>query len=128
MSAIASMVADDRTYVVRGHWPFPSDMLRRDGSRPATERDRIAIERLSGDSCEDRADFQDVDVSLIGPSDPNTERWESFGWKVPDDAMHAFVKAGRERAAKEGSVIASALAKLDPEERALIESRMGCAR
>lgn len=30
-------------YVLKGHWPFPEDMLRHDGSRPASEADRALV-------------------------------------------------------------------------------------
>lgn len=98
---------EDATYVVTGSWPFPLDMLRRDGSRPATEDDRLKIE-----------------ITLIGPNRPDTSRWESFDWAVPGDVEHAFWKGERLRRTKEEALMRSALAKLDPEEKALVVSRI----
>lgn len=100
-------------------------MLRRDGSRAATEEDRLKIERLSGDHAHDRDDFRKVEIALIGPNRPSTARWESFDWAVPGDVEHAFWKGERLRRAKEEALMRSALSKLDPEEKALVVSRMG---
>jgi len=117
---MAPVMVGESAYVVRGHWPFPLDMLRHDGSRPASEEDRAAIEALSDDHAHGRDDFQDVEISLVGPSAPNTARWESFGWSVPSDACHAFLKEERARSLREKTILASALAKLDAEEKELV--------
>lgn len=68
----------EHRYVVRGHWPFPLDMLRHDGSRPASDADRTMVERLSGEYAPDRDAFVDVEIKLVGPSRPNSARWESW--------------------------------------------------
>jgi hypothetical protein len=115
---------EDATYVVTGSWPFPLDMLRRDGSRPATKDDRLKIERLSGDHAHDRDDFRKIEITLIGPNRPDTSRWESFDWAVPGDVEHAFWKGERLRRTREEALMRSALAKLDPEEKALVVSRI----
>lgn len=122
---MAQVVAGESAYVVKGHWPFPLDMLRRDGSRPETVADREAIEALSGEHAHDRDDFQDVEISLVGPAVPNTARWESFGWSVPSDASHAFLKQERARQLREKTILDSALAKLDAEERKLVLALIG---
>lgn len=111
----------ERTYMVKGKWPFPVDMLRRDGSRAATKADQAVIDSLCEEFAPDRSAFEDVEISLVGPNDPNTARWESFGWKVPGDVEHAFLKADRERRAAEAVLLKRALGKLDPEERTLVE-------
>lgn len=106
-------------YTVRGRWPFPPDMLRRDGSHPATEADVELIARLTKDHCDDLSDIRNVvDVTLqMDHSDnvgPNFERWKSFQWEVVDpvDPM-AEVRA---EAARKQALRESALAKLTPEE------------
>ena len=71
-------------YTVRGHWPFPTDMLREDDSAPASESDRQKIEDLSGDFAKDKGVFMDVGITLTGPSMPAVERWNSFDWIVVD--------------------------------------------
>jgi len=118
----------ETTYVVKGHWPFPVDMLRRDGSRAATPADQAAIDALTGDHAPDASAFVDVEISLVGPSEPNTARWESFSWSVPGDVQHAFVKQERARLAREALLVASGLAKLNPDEREAIEARMAASR
>lgn len=105
------------TYAVRGHWPFPTDMLRHDGSWPATDADRDLIEKLSEDHTKDRSYFEDVEIALRGFTKPNTARWESFGWAVPSDEEHAFYKSLRIAERKRQTLISSALAKLTREER-----------
>ena len=112
-------------YVVKGRWPFPVDMLRRDGSRAATPEDQAIIDSLCEEFAPDRSGFEEVEVSLVGPNEPNTARWESFSWSVPGDVMHALAKADAVRLRAEETLLAKALAKLDPEERALVEGRMG---
>lgn len=104
-------------YTVRGHWPFPLDMLRRDGSRAATDADQALIDQLSGDHVDDAGvGFNVVDINLVGPNKPNTERWGSFGWTVPTDVDYQW-HMQRQREANERRQLADqALAKLTPEE------------
>lgn len=111
----------EMTYVVKGIWPFPADMLRHDGSRAATKADQDVIDSLCEEFAPDRSAFGEVEISLVGPNKPNTARWESFGWKVPGDIEHAFVKADRERRAAETALLKRALGKLDSDERTLVE-------
>lgn len=117
-------VPDLHTYVVRGHWPFPADMLRHDGSRGATLEDERLIDRLSQDHAIDRGAFEDVEITLTGPSRPNTARWESFSWSVPGDEMHAWEKAAKERVAAEKAVFDGAMAKLDENEQDVVNARI----
>jgi hypothetical protein len=106
-------------YTVRGVWPFPLDMLRHDDSAPASEDDRLVIQRLSGDYAPDAGAFKPVDIKLamVGSWSsfprPNTKRWKSFGWTVVDDPYAPFEQAER----KQSELRRSALAKLTPEER-----------
>ncbi len=111
-------------YVVRGHWPFPLDMLRHDGSAAASLKDQGMIDRLAGESAPDRAAFKNVEISLAGPNKPNTARWESFGWAVPNDREHAILKEHREAARKEEALVSGALTKLTNAERNAIVRRM----
>lgn len=111
-------------YVVKGRWPFPVDMLRRDGSRAATPEDQAIIDSLCEEYAPGKSALEEVEISLVGPNEPNTARWESFSWSVPGDVLHAFVKAERIRLDAEETLVRKALAKLDPEERAVIEGRM----
>lgn len=69
-------------YTVQGHWPFPTDMLRRDDSVPMSVTDSGKISDLSGDFAKDKDAFVDVKISLTGPAMPAVERWNSFCWKV----------------------------------------------
>lgn len=103
-------------YRVRGHWPFPLDMLRRDGSRAASPGDQERIERLSADKTEDQSYFEDVEIELVGGCKPNTARWESFGWTVPEDVEYACIKRAQEETRARSVLMASALAKLSSEE------------
>lgn len=96
------------SYVVRGHWPFPVDMLRYDGSRAASDADAAMIERLSAEHAPDRAAFKDVEISLLSDRQlpfNSAERWESFGWEVPGDVFRILQKkqaaADSRRAAEE---------------------------
>lgn len=108
-------------YTVVGAWPFPLDMLRRDGSHPASRKDRLLIERLSGSFCHDKGDMHDeVEIRLKGPNKPNTARWESFKWKVPGDTLHAAYKALVAKAARDAEIRKGALAKLTEEERRVL--------
>jgi hypothetical protein len=110
------------SYTVTGTWPFPLDMLRHDQSRAATPVDQEAIERLSGESAPDAESMsKPTSITLVvdhgGRFRPNAERWESFGWSVPDDP---YVKTCREYAENEQGREAlrrSGLAKLTAEER-----------
>lgn len=92
-------------------------MLRRDQSRAATDADRTKLMQLSAQHAYGRAGFEDVDITLVGPNKPNTARWESFGWTVPGDEEHAFWKDSAAREKARQALVASALAKLTPEER-----------
>jgi hypothetical protein len=109
-------MAKEIEYTVRGHWPFPTDMLRHDGSRPATEADRLMIDRLSQDFAPDRDVFRDVEIKLVGPNKQNTARWESFGWQVPADKEHAWLKRVQEQDRSRRTLIAGAVTKLTPDE------------
>jgi len=146
------MSTQDFTYVVEGHWQFPLDMLRKDGSRPATEADRALVERLS----KDLAEFLDESMSpeerradrtrkhrirLVIPDAtrfqrPVIARWESLGWEVVESSdpllvpVHVADKAARVAEGRRKDLVASALAKLAPEEaQAVMEhfSRLGAA-
>ncbi len=112
----------ERTYVVKGRWPFPTPMLEKDFARPATEEDRIAIERMSRPHVDDKDDLSPKEITLISRERPNTARWESFRWSVPGDEEHAFLKSERARRGREEALLKSALDKLDADERALIMS------
>jgi len=115
----------ETTYVVRGHWPFPTDMLRKDQSRAATDGDQAIIDRLSGQFAPDRDAFEKVEIRLIGPNKPNTARWESFKWEVPGDTERAAWKAHQQRQRAEDDLFRSALAKLTPAEREAVLERTG---
>lgn len=117
-------MAKQFAYTVHGYWPFPIDMLRHDGSRAATTEDQALIDRLSGEFAPDRAAFVAVDINLIGPNKPNTARWESFDWTIPADAEYAMLKRRREEERKRRALLNSAMSKLSPEEREVVESSM----
>jgi len=77
-------------YVVEGTGEFPHDMLRRDGSRAATEHDQALID-AEFDSPHRRETEVDgksrelprrVKLLTTQRGAPKTERWESFVWKV----------------------------------------------
>lgn len=119
-----SALQDRVAYKVRGHWPFPTDMLRHDGSRAATEGDAAMIARLSGDYAPDRAAFRDVEINLVGPRKPNTARWESFSWAVPTDEMHAMFKAMARKQREDDQAFRALLARLTPSERDLVLERI----
>jgi hypothetical protein len=114
----------EHRYTVRGHWPFPTDMLRHDGSEPAEEVSSSLIERLSAEHSTDRSDFVDVEIHLRGPCKPNTARWESFGWQVPTDLDHLRFKNWKTQQDARNAVFDGALAKLTADERAEVLSRI----
>lgn len=114
----------ETTYTVKGKWPFPADMLRKDGLRAATPADQAIIDSLMEEYAPDRSAFEDVEITLIGPNKPNTARWESFKWEVPGDEWHALIKADKAKRAEEMAILQRGLAKLDPEERRIIEHLM----
>lgn len=66
-------------FTVRGNYPFPTDMLRRDQCYPATEQDAVTLREL----CEN-ARSPDRDISLISGhgAGPSVKAWESFCWVV----------------------------------------------
>jgi hypothetical protein len=121
-------MAAETTYMVRGIWPFPADMLKKDGSRAATPADQAIIDSLMQEYAPDRSAFEPVEITLIGPNKPNTARWESFKWEVPGDEMHSLIKADRARQTAEKAMLAGALAKLDADERTLVERLIGARR
>lgn len=108
------------SYTVYGHWPFPLDMLRHDGSRAASQADQDLIDRLSTEHATDHDVFTPCEINLIALWKPNTARWESFGWSVPGDAEYAAVKRWKEEDRQRQQLIDSAMAKLTPEEREAI--------
>lgn len=105
------------TYVVRGHWPFPTDMLRHDVSRAASPEDQGLIDELSQEFAPDLAAFKDVSITLVGFNKPNTARWESFGWAVPGDEDHRLMQQLRKRDSERAALRRQAMEKLTPEER-----------
>ena len=107
----------EHTYTVVGHWPFPLDMLRHDGSRAASEADQALIDRLSGDHAPDKAAFLDVSITLTGPNKPNTARWESFTWSIPADLEWADTKRRMAEERQRDALRKSGAAKLTQAER-----------
>lgn len=110
-------------YTVEGLWPFPLDMLRHDGSYPATADDQEKIERLSractidgfGLSAKVRIQLRKGWSGL-----PNDERWQSFGWKVVEHPAMPRIELDRrmrDKVRREDELRKSGLAKLTPEER-----------
>lgn len=118
---------DPLAYTVRGHWPFPLDMLRHDVSRAASDADQALIDALSGETAPDRDAFQDVEINLVGSWRPNTARWESFGWSVPTDTLYAAERQMRQAQAREDQLVADALEKLTVAERLAVQKRMRAA-
>jgi hypothetical protein len=119
---------DIHTYTVKGHWPFPTDMIRYDQATPLGEADLAAITRLSTEHATDKAAFDDVEITLVSRSLPNTKRWESFGWKVtaiPTDPSFGILEQIEQRRRDEDALVASGLAKLTDSEREIIVARMG---
>lgn len=112
-------------YTVTGHWPFPPDMMRRDGSVAASDADQALIDRLSGEHVDDVDDLSrehEIHLRMAdGPSryPPNDERWRSFGWRVtaPEDPFAALAEEGRRMKALHDS----ALALLSPEQIEALE-------
>jgi hypothetical protein len=116
----------DFHYTVRGSWPFPLDMLRHDRSHAATPEDEAIIERLSKDHAEDRDAIPDkVTVNLVipdaGTERPNTARWRSWNWDIPDDIEFQQRAAARAKASRMEQLYASAMAKLTAEEIEAVE-------
>ena len=108
-------------YTVRGHWPFPLDMLRHDMSAAATPEDQEKIDLLSADHAADMSVFEDIDINLVGHWQPNGARWESFGWQLPFDEEWQWRKRIAAEARERAALRASGLAKLTPAERRALE-------
>lgn len=126
------MPGTDFAYAVKGRWPFPVDMLRRDQAVPASPSDAALIEALSGDLSSRLAGGAGGDdgistVNLVipdaGRQRPNAERWASFGWEVPGDETRRFEREERARVAAHEAHLLTALEKLTPEELAAVEWR-----
>lgn len=120
------MADADHTYTVTGRWPFPTDMLRYDGSRPATRADRRKIRRLTASYPSvrrSRTPLVSIDLVIPGAGlrRPRTARWESFGWQVPTDGIRAAEKAAAERESALLALAESTLSKLTPEEAEAVE-------
>lgn len=113
------------TYTVRGSWPFPLDMLRFDDARAASDEDQAFIDRLSQDHATDREDFRPVNIRLVAPRKPGTDRWESFGWTVPSDLEHVFYSQLRATRREQDALFSAAMDKLTVSERAEIKRRLG---
>lgn len=108
-------------YTVVGRWPFPLDMLRHDQSAAATPQDQELVDRLSADFLSSEVPDGRVSIRLVGPSKPNTARWESFGWSVPGDTEHQMAKRLRQEAREREALRNSGLAKLTPSERKALD-------
>lgn len=111
-------------YTVKGHWPFPLDMLRYDQSEPASVSEQAKINFYSTEHAFSKTSFEDVEINLVGPNRPNTARWESFGWTVPTDTDYALTKQARRREAEDQQVFDAAMSKLSPREREIVASRI----
>lgn len=79
------------TFVVRGSFPFPIDMLRYDRCTPKSEADSNVITR----SLEHQGTSEVFEVTVISDKElkgwePTVGRWKSFGWElVPSTAARA---------------------------------------
>lgn len=114
-------MAKEVAYTVRGTWPFPVDMLRYDASKAAAPADQVLIDRLSLENVISLGDLRHpMSINLVGSNKPNTARWESFGWSVPADEMHAFSKELKAEKAARDAAYATAMAKLTPAEKAAV--------
>lgn len=117
-------------YTVTGSWPLPVDMLRYDQSHAATSEDRVKIDALSSENAESpEAIRNQVSINLIMRgatkySRPTTARWESFGWHVPTDAEFYRGRMEQARRRQQDEIVKTALAKLTPAERKVIEQKM----
>lgn len=63
-------------FTVAGSSSFPLDMLRSDTCWPTTADDVIRLAQMRG------ADCSAMLIRMTGITDPNLERWKSFGWRV----------------------------------------------
>lgn len=108
-------------YTVRGHWPFPLDMLRHDMSAAATPEDQAKIDLLSADHAADISAFEDIDINLVGHRRPNGARWESFGWQLPFDEEWQRIKRWKAKERERLSLRKTGLAKLTAAERRALE-------
>lgn len=87
-------------YSVEGFWPFPVDMLRYDGSEPASEDDKKLIASLGGKHPPEGYEGNEkTRISLVLNEDsyfrPAVGRWESFDWDVvghPESRQRAVVE------------------------------------
>jgi hypothetical protein len=92
----------------------------------ATPEDQAEIDRLSAPYAPDRDAIRiDRTINLIiqdaGRWRPNTARWRSFGWDVPDDEEFKMLSEDRARRARMETLRRSAMAKLTAEEREALE-------
>lgn len=118
------MEGKDFHYTVRGTWPFPLDMLRRDRSRAATQQDQAKIDLLSREFAPERGESHEkVEINLVipdaGPRErPMSARWESFrGWEVTTDNEYKHLRADAAERQRRAKLRDQALAKLTDEEK-----------
>ena len=67
------MAAKLTEFTVRGHGPFPVDMLRYDSCHPVYPADATALIQTES---------RTVTLSTYAAHAPTRGRWESFGWTV----------------------------------------------
>lgn len=120
------MSSEDFHYTVKGRWPFPLDMLRRDRSVAASPEDQEHIDFLSSPCAPDRDAIRTrrvINLVILGAGRwrPNTARWRSFGWDVPDDETFRMLEEAEARVERMKALRRSALLKLTPEERDAID-------
>lgn len=115
---------DTHTYTVRGHWPFPLEMLTRDQSEGAPPHDQSLISKLTSQHAENDEYFVDVDITLTGPNPPLWQRWASFQWEVIDDPQIDAIRSIEAASTKERHIFASAMAKLTDEEQLVVRKRL----
>lgn len=123
----------DYTYTVKGHWPFPLDMLRKDRSQAATPEDQAKIDLLTRSLNDLAADGYDhaarrslrrdkIEVNLVIPQatpfeTPVVGRWESFSWEVVGPSEIVETYQGQRLVEQKRRLAEQGLAKLTQEER-----------
>jgi hypothetical protein len=118
-------------YTVRGYWPFPLDMLKRDQSKAATPEDQALIDLLSAEHATEDLIRTEHTVNLVTVDErirfwnPLGARWASFGWKIVAPTQAVAAAEAQVRVKRRRELRISAMAKLEkagltPEEREVL--------
>lgn len=106
-------IGDDLHFSVTGEVAFPTDMLRYDECRFASEPAREAAESAGKDHYE--IEIVDLIMEKSGDRMPSFERWKSMGWHV------VGMVADHPETDRRSVIWSELLASLSPEQKAALD-------